>query len=105
MIVALLGGSFCDGIEWIDDVLEKNRPVGFEETTNVLRQSIDGLVDDQLVRVASPSRGLLREKHKSRYRTQAKRLTRISNFSGESQPHFRFLYLALAARSVLCFRP
>jgi hypothetical protein len=66
MVVALLGWSFGDSIKGVDDVLEKNRTVGFEKTTNVLRQSIDGLIYYQLVRVAPPGGGETRKKKKRR---------------------------------------
>ena len=63
MVVALFGWSFCDGVQRIADVQEKNRAVRFEESSNVLRQSVDGLVYDQLVRIAAPGSEAVGEHH------------------------------------------
>jgi hypothetical protein len=66
MIVALFGRSFRDGIERIDDVLEENPAVGFKKAAKVLRQSVDGLVYDQLVGIAAPRGGETGRKKKRR---------------------------------------
>jgi hypothetical protein len=85
-------------------MLEKDPAIGFKETTNVLRQSVDGLVDNQLVSVAPPSRGALRDKHRNSRKHEQKACPNL-RFSEEPRVYLQCLYLALAVRSVLRFRP
>jgi hypothetical protein len=58
MVVAL-GGSFCDGVERIGNVLRKDCTICFEKGTNVGRERFDGFVYDQPVCVPSPGKRIV----------------------------------------------
>jgi len=55
-VIAALRGSSCERVQRVGNVQHERGAIDFKEAANVYGQSVDGLVDDELMSVATPGK-------------------------------------------------
>jgi hypothetical protein len=61
-VIVAFRGSLSDRFQWIGNVLQQKVVVALEVLANTLRESLDGLVDDELGSTLAPSARILRKR-------------------------------------------